>query len=393
RRAHDHLPIDPARLFEITGQVADPSHMAAKIRWLYHHVVRATRYHQPVSYLVERLTGVAVLDPAHASTTMLYDLRAGTWSSELLAGFAIDESELPSLQPAASIAGSLTATGATLTGLRTGLPVAVGTGDDFATPLGAGIVEPGRLVVALGTAEVVGALAETAVFDLRAHRAATDPWRDLDAPMVETHAYPSGGFFIENPGWLSGGAVRWATQLLGLASDAELDGLAATAPPGADGVTFVPALAGGMTPVWRPHARGTLYGLGASHDRSHIARAVLEGLAFACRDVAGRLVALGMPLHDAIVLGGGGRSRVWTQIRADALGLPHHVAARTDTCAIGAAMIAAVASGAHASLRNAASLAATPASTVIPRGSLDDAYARYRKLVAQLAPLADQAWA
>ena len=107
--------------------------------------------------------------------------------------------------------------------------------------------------------------------------------------MVETHAYPTGAFFVENPGWLSGGAVRWATRLLGLASDAELDQLAATAPPGADGVTFIPALAGAMTPVWRATARGTLHGLAAAHDRAHVARAVLEGLAFAARDVVDRL--------------------------------------------------------------------------------------------------------
>src|SRR5439155_16519825 len=178
--------------------------------------------------------------------------------------------ELPTLMPATSVAGALTAHGATLTGLRVGTPVAVGTGDDFATPLGAGIVDAGQLVVALGTAEVVGTLAEMPVFDVAATRAASDPWRALAEPMVETHAYPSGGFFVENPGWMSGGVVRWATQLLGLASDAELDALADKAPPGAGGVTFVPALTGAMTPVWRSAARGTLHGLGAEHDRSHV---------------------------------------------------------------------------------------------------------------------------
>lgn len=391
RRAVEHIG-RVERLFDITGQIADASHMAPKIGWLRGQGIRAARYHQPVSYLVERLTGIAVLDPAHASTTMLFDLVGGTWSRELLDAYGIDIDELPAIAAASSIAGTLTGEGAALLGLPAGIPVAVGTGDDFATPLGAGIAAPGPVVVALGTAEVVGALSTQPVFDVRVTREASDPWHALPEPMVETHAYPTGHFFVENPGWLSGGAVRWASKLLGCATDAELDALAATAPPGADGVTFVPALAGAMTPQWRGHARGTLHGLAAAHERSHIARAVLEGLAFACRDVVQRLVALGLPAREAIVLGGGGRSSLWMQIRADALGIPHHVAARTDTCAIGAAMLAVVAIGRIPDVQTAAASMPPPATTVTPQGSLDEAYSRYRRLVTQVAPLGDRMW-
>ena len=374
RRATAELAgIDRPRLFELTGQVADPSHMAPKIRWLRAHGIRAARYHQPVSYLVARTTGEAVMDHALASTTMLLDVHTLTWSQEL-----------PSLRDACAIAGPLTDAGAALTGLRAGTPVAVGTGDDFATPLGAGIVAPGPIVCALGTAEVVGALADAPVFDLPERRAATDPWRALAEPMVETHAYPAGGYFVENPGWLSGGAVRWAVGMFGFANDGELDAAAASAPPGADGVTFVPALAGAMTPVWRSQARGTLHGLTAAHDRSHVARAILEGLAFACRDVAQRLVALGLPARDVVVLGGGARSRVWLQIRADALGLRHRVAARTDTCPVGAAMIAAVGAGWLPDLAAAAALAPAHSAATVPQRSLDEAYERYRDLVMRL---------
>ena len=107
---------------------------------------------------------------------------------------------------------------------------------------------------------------------------------------------------------------------------------------------------------------------------------MLEGLAFACRDVAERLAALGLAARDALVLGGGAQSRLWIQIRADALRLPHHVAARTDTCAIGAAMIAAVAAGIHGDLRAAAGLAEGPRAIIDPRGNLDEAYGRYQIL-------------
>ena len=367
RRAVDHVR---AVELEVTGQVADASHMAPKIGWLRAHGVRAACWHQPVSYLVERLTGARVLDPSHASTTMLYDLRSGAWLAEA--------AELPAIAPATSVAGVLRKS---LAGIAAGVPVAVGTGDDFSTPLGAGLVAPGPLAVTLGTAEVVGALSPVPVFDRIEARAASDPYRDRPSPMVETHAYPGGAFFIENPGWLSGGAVRWATRMLGVASDAELDALAAQAPPGAEGVTFVPALAGAMTPEWNAGARGSLHGLAASHDRPHVARAVLEGLAFACRDVATRLASLGLAAPHVLVLGGGTQSALWLQIRADALGLPHHVAARPDTSAVGAAMIAGVAGGLCPDLAAACALAPPPRAVITPRASLDEPYARYQSLV------------
>jgi xylulokinase len=358
--------------------------MAAKASWLRANGVAAARFHQPVSYLVERLTGAAVLDPAHASTTMLYDLLAGTWSAELLAAFGLAAGMLPTLQPAHAIAGALTAAGAELTGLPAGVAVAVGTGDDFATPLGAGIVAPGSIACTLGTAEVIGALADTPVFDIAPVRAASDPWRALTEPMVETHAFPTGAFFVENPGWLAGGAVRWAIDTFGYRDETDFDRAASQSSPGCEGLTFVPALTGAMTPVWRAHARGTLHGLTNAHDRSHIARAVLEGIAFASRDVAQRLVALGLPAREVVLLGGGGKSAVWTQLRADALGLPHRVASRTDTCPVGAAMLAFVGIGALPDVKSAAALAPAHSGAVTPQRSLDEAYERYRALVMRL---------
>ena len=391
RRAGEHV-VHVDRMFELTGQIADASHMAPKLAWLRAHGVQAARYHQPVSYLVERVCGAAVLDPSHASTTMLFDVLRGAWSHELLAAYALDAAQLPAVQPTTAVAGRLSTEGAQLTGLPAGTPVAVGTGDDFATPLGAGILSGAAIACTLGTAEVVGIVAETPVFDVAANRGPGDPWCALPEAMVETHAYPTGAFFVENPGWLSGGAVRWAIETFGFADERQFDAAAAAASSSA-GVTFIPALAGAMTPRWRHHARGTLHGLSAAHDRGHLARAILEGLAFSCRDVAQRLRALGLAANEVRVLGGGGRSDVWMQLRANALGLPHAALARTDTCAIAAAMIAAVSIGALPDLAAAAALAPPPRATFTPRASLDDEYARYHRLVEQLAPLADRPWA
>jgi xylulokinase len=367
--------IDAADVFARTGQVADASHMAPKIAWLREHGAAAARFHQPVSYLVERLTGAAVLDPALASTTMLLDLATAQWSQPLLDAFAISRAELPELRDTCAIAGTLTVAGARLIGLHAGTPVAVGTGDDFANALGAGITTPGSIVCAVGTAEVVGAVAHAIVLD-----------RVAAEPMVETHVFPAGGFFVEHPGWLAGGAIRWAVELLGLSGDAELDALAATVPAGADGVTFLPALAGAMTPVWRPHARATLHGLAAGHTRAHVARAILEGLTFACRDVVDRLIALGLPAREVVLVGGGARSRVWAQLRADTLGLVHRIAASPDACPLGAAMIAAVAAGVYPDLATAAARVppTIEAFQPAPSTALEEAYRRYQALGARL---------
>ena len=374
RRAVDELPV--ADVLARTGQVVDACHMAPKIRWLaVRH--RAARYHQPTTYLVERLTGIAAIDPGLASTTLLYDLATAAWSPELLAAFAIDPGVLPEVRPAHAIAGALDATGAALTGLPAGIPVAVGSGDDFATPLGAGLVAPGRVACVVGTAEVVGALHAVPVIDT--------------GGLVETHAYPAGGYFIENPGWMSGGALTWLGGVIDEPDPAAIDALAATAPPGADGLLFLPALAGAMTPRWHAGARAAFYGLTPGHGRAHVARAVLEAMALAERDVIERLVAIGVAADSVLMLGGGRRSTIWNRIRADATGLPHAPAGRGDTCAIAAAMLAAVAAGALPDVATAAGLAPPPGEPVTPRPEAravyDEAHARSHALFSALQPM------
>jgi xylulokinase len=381
RRAQAELPaIDPARVRHLTGVVLDPTHMAAKIRWLKTHApegARAARFHQPVSYLVARLTGEHVFDHALASTTMLYSLHRRAFESELLDAFGITAQELPALGDADACAGRLHARGAELTGLPTGVPVAVGTGDDFSNPLGAGLVTPGRVACTLGTAEVVGAL---------------HPKPAIDASgMLETHGYAGALFFIENPGWLSGGAVSWLLRILDVADAAALDAMAATAPPGSDGVVFLPALSGAMTPEWIASARGCFYGLTARHERSHLARALLEGCAFAMRDVIERLAQMGVAGDAILLLGGGARSALWAGIRADLSGLAVEVPVVHDTSPLGAALLASVAAGIHPGIAAAAAHIAGAASRVDPtarhRAALDGAYARYRRLFESLRPM------
>jgi len=362
------------------GLVLDPGHLGAKARWLLRHLSAAkpiARFHQPISYMVEQLTGVAVIDHALASTSMLYSLDRRRYDPDLVAQFELNEKQLPTIAAAESRAGGLNRRGAALTGLPEGIAVAVGTGDDFGTPLGAGFNAPGRVAAVLGTGEVVGALHPT-------------PLRD-ESGLLETHAYPGGAFFIENPGWLSGGSIAWVSQLLNIPDLATLNALAAEVPAGADGLTFLPALTGAMAPEWQPAARGCFYGMTPAHGRGHMVRAVLEGCAFAMRDVVDRLDRMGVDARSLLLIGGGAHSRLWAQMRADIVQRPVELPNCIDCAPIGAALLAAVAGGVARDLSEAVGALSDGHTDIAPDRRQADAYDaahdRYRQLFSALRPL------
>lgn len=389
RRADEGLAVlrseHPAAEFRRrTGANLDGTHMAPKMRWQLDHLPearRAARFHQPVTYLVERLTGEPVMDHGLASTTLAYDLAAADFADDLLALFGLERRLLPRLDRSEAAAGRLTAAGAALTGLPAGLPVAVGTGDDFATPLGGGVAEPGIVANVLGTAEVVGALDARPLVD--------------DSGLVETHRFVGSQLhYIENPGWVSGGALEWLRGMLKLPDFAAFDTAAAEVGAGSDGLLFLPALTGAMAPEWNAGARGCFYGLTPSHGPGHWARAALEGNAFGLRDVVERLRDLGVAADRVRVLGGGARSRLWAQIRADLTGLPVERSVVVDASAVGAALLAAVASGCSNGLAETAQSIGAVAETVEPQTPLrrcyDEAHARYRRLFQALKPMFDR---
>lgn len=379
RRA-DVTGIDADQVHETCGVVLDATHLGAKIRWLKRHVPevrQAAKFHVPVSYMVSRVTARHVIDHATASTSMVYGLKTKAYDEALLAAFGITAQEMPDTADAAACAGELSSEGAILTGLRAGILVATGTGDDFSSALGAGLVAPGRFINVLGTAEVTGALHDEPVVD--------------KGRLVETHAFMGSHFYIENPGWLSGGALVWFRDTFGLKSFEQLTALAGETPPGADGVTFLPALSGAMAPEWIASARGAFYGLAPSHGVGHMARALLEGLAFAMRDVLDRVTSLGVRTEALRIVGGGARSALWTQIRADLTGLPAETPRYTDTSAIGAALLAGKASGMIADIEKTVADLNPVANVTLPlvrhREAYENAYQRYRQLFAHLRPL------
>ena len=282
RRLADEVGVD--WLFATTGLNADASHIAPKIMWLRDcepETYRATAVMASVGgYLLGWLTGLIAQDHANASSTLLYDIRRREWSETLLAAAGIDPAALPEIRPSHEIAGRLRADTAQRLGLTTRCCVVVGTGDEHAASLGAGAWRRALITDVTGTAEPVTAVAAEIVFD--------------SERLVETHAHAvDGAWLIENPGFVSGGSTLWlAENVLGV-PQGELFDLAATAPAGSDGVLFLPTLCGATAPRWNDRVRGVFAGLSLNHGGGHLARAVLEGCAFALRDIVVRLDAHG----------------------------------------------------------------------------------------------------
>jgi xylulokinase len=292
----------------------------------------------------------------------------------------LDADRIGTIAAAADVAGTLRPDAAEALGLTTATRVVVGTGDEHGAALGAGGVRPGIVVDITGTAEPVAVAATTPVID--------------DTGLVETHGHADPRvWLVENPGFVSGGSVAWFTdEFGGGGTAAQLDAEAASGTaPGADGVTFLPTLSGATAPRWNDRARGVYAGLSLNHGRAHLYRALLEGCTFTLRDIVDRLDAMGLVGDEIRVVGGGARSPLWLQMKADVTGRTVRVMASDESTALGAAMLAGVGAGAFAGLDDAVErLAAVEPRAYEPdpatAGAYDDAYGRYRALFDAVEP-------
>jgi xylulokinase len=388
--------IDPDTLRELTGCNLDPGHVAAKIAWLAGHepaIHRAAAvFVLPGSWVAWRVSGILGVDPSNASSTGLLDPRTREWAPAACATFGVDPGHLaPVMRPDAAL-GPIRGWLQEATGLPAGTLVVLGAGDEMAATLGAGVVEPGVVCDVMGTAEPVCAVV-------------AEPAHDPTG-LVELHPHADPEtWLLENPGWLSGGAYRWFRDELGGPEEAAaaqsgadvyelLNALAECAPPGAGGVSWVPALAGAMAPEWNSRARAGWFGVTAAHGRAHLARALLEGNAMALRDVIDAIGGAGHPPSEVVCVGGGARGRLLCELRAHVTGLPVSRPDDVETTARGAAMLAAAGAGLHPTVAAAARAMAGPRSAHMHpdpelRAVYDELHRRHRRLYAALRPLFD----
>lgn len=326
-----------AALLARTGNRPLPAFSASKLLWLREHepttLERTRRLLLPKDFLRLRLTGDAVTDLSDASGTLLLDLGAERWCERLAESVGLPLAALPPCVPSVRLTGTLRAEAARDLGLAPGLPVAAGAGDSICAGVSAGAVRPGSLAMSLGTSGIL--FAPSARFRY-------DPEGRV---VVQHHALP--GLWCLMGVLLSAGAcLQWLASTFARRTGYDrLTAEAASVPPGAEGLVFLPHLSGASTPHADPAARGCFAGLTPSHTRGHLVRAVLEGVAFAFRDCLDAFRALDVPVHALSATGGGARSPVWRQVLADTLGLPVSPLEADQGPAFGAAILAAVAVG------------------------------------------------
>jgi xylulokinase len=353
------------RLIELTGNRALAGFTAPKLLWLRRHEPavfdRIDRICLPKDYVRLRLTGEWATDVADASGTMLLDVAERRWSEEVLAALDIPLAWLPPALESPEISGRFA-----------GIPVAAGAGDCAAAALGVGIDRPGPLSVVLGTSGVVFA--------------ALPDYRPEPAGRLHTfcHAVP-GAWHAMGVMLSAAGSLQWFRDAL--APQTSFDHLVAEAggwEPGADGLIFLPYLAGERTPHADTDARGAFVGLSIHHDRGALVRAVLEGVAFGLRDSLELLRRLGVEASRARVSGGGSRGGVWLGIVASVLGIPLEVTAADEGSAYGAALLGGVAGGVFGDVQEAAAACVSVERAIEPEVEAtvryDRLYERFREL-------------
>ena len=325
------------RLISLTGNRALTGFTAPKLLWLRHHepetYARIEHVLLPKDYVRLRLTGERAIDVADASGTLLLDVANRRWSDDVLDALEVPREWLPPVLESPEISGRTQA----------GIAVAAGAGDQPAAALGVGIDGPGPLSVVLGTSGVVLAA-------LPAYQA--DPQARVHAFC---HAVP-GAWQAMGVMLSAAGSLQWLHDVAapGVGFDALLDE-AARWEPGAEGLVFLPYLAGERTPHADPDARGAFVGLELRHDRGALVRAVLEGVAFGLRDSLELLLALGVEADRGRASGGGARGHLWLKIVASVLGIPLELTAVEEGSAFGAALLGGVAGGVFSDVHDAVS--------------------------------------
>jgi xylulokinase len=369
-------------LIQVTGNDALTGFTAPKVLWVQEHepevYERAAQILLPKDYVRFRLTGEYATDKAGGAGTLLFDLEARDWSTEVVEALEIPEAWLPPTYEGPAVTGEVSPEAAEATGLRAGIPVVGGGGDQAAGAVGVGAVEPGIVSLALGTSGVVFA-------------ATPEPFIEPEGRLhAFCHAVP-GVWHLMGVMLSAAGSLRWYRDTL--APDLDYDDLLAPAadlPPGAEGLLFLPYLTGERTPHPDPLARGAFVGLTVRHTRAHMTRAVLEGVAFGLRDSFRLMQSTGLEIQQVRVSGGGAQSALWRQILADVLDTALVTVNTTEGAAYGAALLAGVGAGAWESVPAACKATIRVVERTEPQpeavARYDELYSLYRDLYPALKP-------
>lgn len=364
-----HLPL----VRSTTGLVLDPYFSASKLEWLiaegHVSVGPDTAFGTVDSWLIWKLTGGAehVTDTTNASRTLLFDIEKMAWSNDMLGLFNVPESILPEVRPSSGRFG------VTVDGLPvpSGVPISGIAGDQQAALFGQACFEPGAAKNTYGTGSFIL---------MNVGHTMPEPVDGLLTTVGWTLADGTTTYALEGAVFVTGAAIQWLRDGLGIIDEAAEIGPLAASVESSDDVFVVPAFTGLGSPWWDANARGTIVGLTRGTTRAHIARATVESMALQSRDVIDAMTnAGGVAVESLRVDGGASVMELLLQIQSDQIGVPVYRSAITETTALGAAYLAGIAEGFWSSTSDVAAawqsdLTVTPAAD---RSGADALHARW----------------
>jgi xylulokinase len=333
----------------LAGSPPVPNWLGFNIKWLKAHepdlYEETWKFVLSKDYINYRLTGEIATDWTEASGSFLMDTKTKTWSPELAAYLELDIDKLPDVCASSDVVGKITAEAAQLTSLAEGTPVVVGAGDMLCMLISSGLTEPGRASDITGTASIMSLYVEEPVLDPRL--------------MNLHHALPGWiPFGISDSG---GGALKWFKDELCQAEMAEakrsgkdvydvLNPKAAAVEPGSEGLLFFPYLMGERS-LGTPFARGVFFGITPRTGTGAMVRAIMEGVTFEMRRTLEIVEDAGNAVREVYTIGGGARSDLWSQIKADIYKKPVYTFEASEGGILGSAILAGVGVGVYTDVR------------------------------------------
>lgn len=370
------------QIYQISGHRPNAMYFLPKLMWIrthmpavYERIARILPIH---SFIIYRLSGEAVTDYSLASRLMMFDVRTLEWSDTLLKAGGISADILPAVAETGTVVGTVRGEIASQLGLCKDLQIVVGCQDQIAAAIGAGVMKPGMAVNGSGTVECI-----TSVFqEIPEHPALFDGGFAM-IPVL--------GCYVTYITIFSGGALlQWYRNEFGEKAKALaeqtgksiysiLDEQAGTKP---SGLLVLPHFAGAANPYMNPEAKGAICGLTLSTSAADVYRGILEGITYETRVNIECLERAGIRIGKLRTTGGGARSHLWTQIKADILKRPFATVSADEAGAAGSIMLAGTAVGTYASLSEAMEMTKeriqfTPAADC---ERYEENYARYKKV-------------
>ena len=370
-------------IFRTCYQMPAPTWTLPQLMWLHAHepdVIARTRHVLFVKdYVRYLLTGEALTDRIEAQGTLFFDMAKQDWAEELVLMSGLRPGQLPRLVEPTAAAGFVTARASEETGLPKGMPVICGTSDSAAEDYGAGAVEPDDLIIKLATAGNVNAMTSSA--------------HPHPKTLTYSHVVP-GMWYSVSATNAAALCMRWLrdTFYLPALPDAygRIDAEASTSPVGARGVMFHPYLQGERCPYWDANLRASFTGVSISSTRGDFARALLEGVAFSLRDCFGTLEEMGLPAKRIFLIGGGARSKLWSEIVCNVFNRPVAIPEPADA-SFGAALIAGTGIELYPSAKAAVNACLHIGRRLEPvtdqAAAYDTLFARYKAMHDALAPV------